>query len=617
MPEKTDKNPLSETFRALVSSRRANAAAVIAYSVLESQGDVRRLAVNTALERPERQSLEAVLRVFDRLDNDLRKQMLEHAEVFLPVLRQSVRDGEREMRSNVCDFLVLMDDTRVAYLLADRLQDPIEEIKKKAQDGLLSLAHGYHVLILAVEKGEADVPRQSLETKKYALLDALLTSLRFYSSHERPEMIGALLSLDRRGDEVLMDIIANPMDRRQKIVLDILETAKYPRAISFLLTLLKNPRTSSVARDVLETRFDVGFIKAFLSNPSLFDSKRLREGFSSVEFVPWLRPGTQKADQLSGRLAVRSVRFLIHTATAPQEKQVILDRLAKTDNVPLASAARFVLTATARQVSREGIDAGLTKIEERCGNLGDVTWEPEVAQLAPERTIVRREASPLMSNEVLFRNFMNSFESLARSEKEAALKEFEAKGILRRETRKALRDSEAEIVLRAIKLVEYRGCQKDVARELSLLTKHPDTRVRSSAVRQLGKSGAYEALKALFETLNDRDRRVLANAVEALEETGHRQILRLLEPLFKHPDNRVRGNAAKASWTLGDERGRTVLVDMLNSPRVEMRLSGLWGLRQIGLKEEVKLVRTLAKNDGDERVRNSAEMTLVTWENAQ
>ena len=138
-----------------------------------------------------------------------------------------------------------------------------------------------------------------------------------------------------------------------------------------------------------------------------------------------------------------------------------------------------------------------------------------------------------------------------------------------------------------------------------------------SVVRQLGKSGAYDALKALFETLNDRDRRVLANAVEALEETGHKQITRLLEPLMRHPDNRIRANAAKAAWTLGDERGRAVLVEMLGSPRVEMRLSGLWGLRQIGLKEEAEVVRQLSKNDSDERVRNSADMTLVTWENAQ
>ena len=218
---------------------------------------------------------------------------------------------------------------------------------------------------------------------------------------------------------------------------------------------------------------------------------------------------------------------------------------------------------------------------------------------------------------ILFRNFINSFESLARSEKEAALKEFASKGLLRRETSRALRDSEVEIVLRAVKLVEYRGCQDEVARELAVLTKHPDTRVRSSAVRQLGKSGAYDALKALFETLNDRDRRVLANAVEALEETGHKQITRLLEPLMRHPDNRIRANAAKAAWTLGDERGRAVLVEMLGSPRVEMRLSGLWGLRQIGLKEEAEVVRQLSKNDSDERVRNSADMTLVTWENAQ
>lgn len=607
---------LEKTFRAIVSSRRSNAGDVLGFAVLNSTGSTQRMAVEAVFERAERPGLEAVLRVFDRLPPELQERALESADLFLPVLRQNVRERDRQVRVNICDFLVRMQDTRVAHILADLLQDTIEEIKKRAQDGLLSLAHTYHLLAFDIENGKADIPRAALETKRYALLDALLTALRFYSSHERPQMIAVLFSLDRRGDEVLLDILVNPMDRRRKIILDILETVCYPRAIRFLLSMIKSGKTASLAHEVIETRFDMDFIKALLSERVLLGNTRVREALSGVDFVPWLRPGTEKASKLPDRLAVRAIRFLLLTGTSVGEQEVILARLAALKRVAPASAARFVLTALSKQVGRDRIDAGLVKIEDRCGPLDAEPWEPAIADLVPERPrgAVR---SDLMPEESQFRNFMNSFESLARSEKEATMADFRAKGLLQRETRRALRDSEAEIVLRAIRVVEYAGCQADVSKELASLTSHPDTRVRSSAVRQLGKAGAYDAMKALFGTLNDRDRRVLANAVEALEETGHRQILRLLHPLMKHPDNRVRGNAAKATWTLGEESGRTTLADMLKSPRAEMRLSGLWGLRQIGIDKESALVKALAKDDPDEKVRNSAEMTLLTWEGGQ
>ena len=438
---------LEKSFGAIVASRRPNAASVLGFAVLNSTPATQRAAVEAALERAERPALEAVIRVFDQIPGELQQRALESADAFLPILRQNAREDDRRLRANICDFLVRMQDTRVAHILADLLQDGDEDIKRRAQDGLLSLAHGYHVLTFEVESGEREIPRAALETKRYALLDALLTALRFYSAHERPEMIATLLSLDKRGDEVLMDILANPMDRRRKIILDILESVHYPRAMRFLISMVKGGKTAALAHEVIETRFDMDFIKALLSERALLGNPKVRQALSGVDFVPWLRPGTEKASKLSDRLAVRAVRFLLLTGTAVGELEVILERLAGIDRVILASSARFVLTALSKQVSRERIDAGLLKIEEKCAAIKPALWEPEVCDLVPERPRggIRSE---LMPEQAQFRNFMNSFESLARSEKEATIADFRAKGLLQRELRRALSDSEAEIVLR-------------------------------------------------------------------------------------------------------------------------------------------------------------------------
>ncbi len=225
MSQAPPNSPLERTLRLLVESHRPGAAEAIAYSVQNSSGEARRIAVSAALDHQQRIALEGVIRIFHEIPSDLQAASIARADVFLAILRQSVRNPDRQVRANTCDFLIRMDDPRVAYLLADLLQDPAEDIAREAQEGLLALANNYHVFAAEVGRGAITVGKQILDTRRYALLDALLTGLRFYKSHERPEMIEALMSLDPRGDEVLMDVLANPMDRRQQVILDILRTS--------------------------------------------------------------------------------------------------------------------------------------------------------------------------------------------------------------------------------------------------------------------------------------------------------------------------------------------------------------------------------------------------------
>lgn len=597
--------PLEQTFRFLVRHTRQGVADLIAYSVLHSTGDARRIAVSAALDRPERASLEAIIRVFSEIPPDLQTAAIARADIFLPILRQNVRDSDHHVRSNACDFLIRMDDARVAHLFADLLQDAEEDIRKKAQEGLLSLANNYHTLVSFVEKGSLSISKQALETKRYALLDALLTALRFYKSHERPEIIAALLSLDPRSDEVLMDILSNPLDRRQRIILDILAKASYPRAASFVLAMLKSPKTIALAVEILETRADAAFGRLLTQVPSLFTNARIISALQQVRVVPWLKNGDVSG--FPARLAVRAVRYLMATGASAEEKRVTLEGLAKSGSVPLAAAAKFSISALAHLVRQDKIDIGLVKVEQRCPEVKD-------EEKADEAAAPRARQSLLLSDGDLFRSFVNAFDTLARADRDAAIGGFVSKGILLRELRKMLGDADPEMVLRVIKVVEWQGCQADIATEMALLTRHPDARIRASIVRQLGKAGAYDAVKALFDTLADRDRRVLANAIEGLEATGYRQVLRYLEPLLKHPDNRIRANAAKAAWTLGEESAKTVITDMLKSQKADMRLSALWALRQIGARDEAAVIREMVTADPDERVRKSAELTLADLE---
>lgn len=608
--------PLEKTFRHLVQSRHPTAAAAVAYAVLNASGEARNLAIRAALEIQERSGLEALIRIFHELSADVQAAAVSRADVFLPVLRQNAHGIDRQLRANTCDFLIRMDDTKVAYLLADLMQDPADDIKRSAQEGLLALAHRYHVMAAsAAPAAQADsrASRQALDTRRYALLDALLTALKSYKTHERPEMIAMLMSLDPRGDEVLMGILANPMDRRRKIVLDILEASAFGRLAAFVLSMLKEPASAAIAVELLEKRSDEAWVAALLQSEAALGNARVQAALPRVKIVPWLRASTDRTPKLHPRLAVRAIRHACACGIPAEERKSILERLSHSPNVALATAARFVIEAEARGIPCDRIDAGLSTIESRCPALPPAA-EPEPGELVGSGRGTARLAA--QSPPAAASSIADTFETLTRAGRDAAIAELKAKGDLLPQLQRLLASPEPDAVLRAIKVVEWAGCQADLARELAALTRHGDARLRSAAVKQLGKSAALDAVKALFETLNDRDKRVLANAVEALETTGHKQILRLLEPLMQHPDNRVRANAAKAAWTLGDESGRTVLAEMLKNPKPQMRLSGLWGLRQIGAAEAMPVLREMARSDSDDRVRKAAQMTLAELENA-
>ncbi len=363
--------------------------------------------------------------------------------------------------------------------------------------------------------------------------------------------------------------------------------------------MLKNPRTAPTALELIEKRLDDGFVRALLSDASIVSNARVTSALSGVHYLPWLRSGVAQAAALPAKLAVRAVRLLLATATPAAEKRATLERFARTKNVALAAAAKFVLAAAARRLSREKTDAALATIEERC---------PEPPSLAAQQASRRAKAGGAPSDarvtdRTLFRNFVNSFETLSRSEREAAAGDFARKRVFAPELTRALADLEPDVVLRAIRIVEWRGCQAELSPALIALTRHPDGRIRSAAVKQLGKSATYDALKALFRPSTTATGASWQTPSRRSRPPGTSRSLRLLEPLMKHPDNRVRANAAKAAWSLGSDAGRAALVEMLRSPKSDMRLSGLWGLKQIGAREEAPLIRELARADSDEKVR--------------
>ncbi|MCH8295204.1 HEAT repeat domain-containing protein [Candidatus Poribacteria bacterium] len=114
---------------------------------------------------------------------------------------------------------------------------------------------------------------------------------------------------------------------------------------------------------------------------------------------------------------------------------------------------------------------------------------------------------------------------------------------------------------------------------LAPMVNHPDPRVRSQAVKTVGKLSAD--LMVCRQALRDKDGRVRANAIELLWSIESPKLRKLLLPYLKDPYNRVRANAARIFYDAGDPRGLETLVTMIDSDDENCQASSMWILGEV------------------------------------
>ncbi|MCO4781241.1 MAG: HEAT repeat domain-containing protein [Candidatus Cloacimonetes bacterium] len=114
--------------------------------------------------------------------------------------------------------------------------------------------------------------------------------------------------------------------------------------------------------------------------------------------------------------------------------------------------------------------------------------------------------------------------------------------------------------------------------------------IRATLVISLGDLKRKELVDPLFELLKDENDRVRANAVEAIGKCMERgTVLRYLNELLQDKNNRARANAAMAIWLMGSPRGFEVLLQMAKDEDELLSCSGLYGLGEIFVNENIEI----------------------------
>jgi len=105
--------------------------------------------------------------------------------------------------------------------------------------------------------------------------------------------------------------------------------------------------------------------------------------------------------------------------------------------------------------------------------------------------------------------------------------------------------------------------------------------------------------------------RARADGVELIEATVDDPIVgeRLLTPFLDDKESRIRANAGKALYKFNKEKAMVILTDMCKSPDQWMRLSGAWGLGEVGSPTAAEILLSLLE-DPWEFVRERAVKSL-------
>ncbi len=615
---------LQLTFAVLSSSEDAQAERILVEALKELDARVQTGALEAMLARGGTDAgwVEAVASLH-LLSTQAAGFLVEHIDDILPVLRDLFGSVQVQTRANAVELACRSGKAKLSYLLVRALEDEDERVAERALSGLEKLARRYHQQVERARLERTEEDGGTLEGRKFALIEPLLEKLGpvHTGTCTRLKMTGRLLELsmglDWRTDDLIFRILMNSHDSRSPLVTNLLDTSSSAQGVSFILEMLRsrNADKSGRALALLERREDAAFVRELLRTDRLFTDAGLRRALKGLRRIGWLEgyggasaesgPSSEMRTVLSeSRAMIRAMHMLVLSGVEP--RTVLEGIVQEGPNQEARETAAEVLDALASGKDVEQISAALTEAEQRAAS----SEENAGGHPARGRLAWAREGIEEIPRDA-FQQFCEAFDHLdpeTRTRAGATLRRLEEN--LDELLTEALTREEAEVRLKAVRMVKALAREGRHEETLVALVDDPDERVRATAVKVLSTLGSESAVRALVKATTDPDRRVVANTTEAIEATGFPELTGLTRILARHPNNRIRANAVKALLQTGQPGAGEMLEDMLKSPGELMRLSGVWVLGEVNWMGRLWWLRKLSRDDPSTRVRQKAREIL-------
>lgn len=567
-------------------------------------------AAETLLRRGKRESLVQLIGAFHLVTEPVRAAAIERRAALIDALPGALRAPPIDSRVNALELIEQLADPRLCTLLAMAIRDAAPKVRETAATRLLR--ETTRQLAREKEPSAPTTGGTPLAELRQFVARAIGEAVTSFSAHHRLEAVEAamLMPLDMPPD-VLAAICARRGPYLHAMVQRFV-THDDPRLASYAYLGLMHPeaRTHIVKR--LETRCDLAFWVEMMRHSVLVRDPRIRQALGAIRRLAWLAGGFDAIADLPPDALQRFPAWLMATGLSNEVKVDCLLQVAGGDAAAAAVSAVWELTrldgpAATRaleRAARTGCPA-VQRIAERA-----LAHRRRLA--ARERRGAATAAQPVRKSgeeifEVLWKNADRLDPRLAR----AAGRKLRSRmrGFFL-PCRAMLLSQTAEHRSRAIRLVSMLGLVADFMDELAGLTSDEDVYVRSMAVAALGVAGGPTARRILERAMNDGDPRVVANAVAGLDRIAPDLRPELLLPLLAHPNTRLRTCAVRALLRRRHAAAAHELVRMLVDPRRMHRSNALGLISALRITAMAPRVREAAESDPDSTIRGQAARVL-------
>jgi len=169
-----------------------------------------------------------------------------------------------------------------------------------------------------------------------------------------------------------------------------------------------------------------------------------------------------------------------------------------------------------------------------------------------------------------------------------------------------LKSDNPDVVVNSMIISKFFIPEQKAEEVIKQTLKHPNDRVRATAILHIGIIAAKVSGGVLTKFLEDSDNRVKANTIEVLEKINNKVFIRVISRFRSDKNNRIRANALKALFNLGEKEIRNDLEIMLDHSDAFTRSSAIWVIGEIGKKalDFIELLRKVI-DDEDEIIKRN------------
>lgn len=563
-------------------------------------------ALKLMCDRGRASALAAVLAACSSFDSDLKEQVYRRLDGLHSGLRALIQSEKLEDRAAAVAAILGASDFKSAYLLSDCLRSSCSRTRELAAGAI------HHLTEELFDERLTDAQPRLLSEfldKRQRLSEALKTVISNWESHQHLTALKAALWLIDCTEKTLAEKVDQPPSKLVHALEGLLERVDDPRLAPFVLCSLATSVLKPSAAKCLSQSHAPEFLSSLAEQTWLLRDPNVEHGLRgasvSQDFDHWIsaaqqcRPeiaaGVVEMISLGGPRDKALARLMAIRQTACNEvRRAVLWRLVADDSH--AATQELGVIASRADDPQSAIAARECKRRQR----------RETAALPPKETNPASLALTRALN--MFTEEHDRIEAVQREELAGQLRSLGPE--LSRQLERRLETTRGHEHVQSLRVIRTLGLVREFLPQIYRSVRDSEPLVRSTALELLHDDPSPTAIRLAREAVNDPEPRVQATAIEVLEKLGVSAALPAVRARLRSPSNRVRANAIKALWTVELHLAAAELEKMLKDESPEHRISALWVVERLRIKQILDRLQSMSCSDADPRVRSRAGRAL-------